>query len=263
MQAIYRERLPSMLPSAPQCQASDQNFESIAAALRASGAVLVHGLIASQLAERLAAALDRAARREEVEFGREFLESIGQVGYVSDFLRIGPEVVELLECEQMQVLLHAIFGELPRLYVAQGIRLAPGEGRGIWPRCWHADMHGMARHFDSGFVFAVNCLLFLDDVDRANGATVAMEGSQRFENLILEDAFLDERALVAQARKGSALLIEGGTWHAAGLNSSTSPRRAIKLMFVRRWIRPEIDYAACVPDCDLPTYVRRLLDVSL
>jgi hypothetical protein len=240
---------------------------AVGPAVRAQGAVLLPGIFARDLMDRLREEMDNARRREESRLGLEFLRSIGQEGYVSDVLGIGPSIVELLDDDALHALLDEVFGEEVRLWVAQGIQLDPGKGRASWPRCWHADMFKQAHELcDPAFTFAVNFLVLIDDVTANNGATVALPGSHRLPELYRTDEdYLTARVLEAAAPSGSVFLIEGGAWHAAGLNRTTSPRRLLKLLFTRRWIIPQIDYlfmAGPALTAQLPARVKRLFDVN-
>lgn len=240
--------------------------QAVGPALRAQGIVLLPEVFPAELLDRLRDDMDEARRREEATLGLGFLQSIGQIGYVSNLLGIGASIVRLLDHDALHALLDEVFGESVRLWVGQGIELDPGAGRSAWPRCWHADMFERAQEFrDPGFTFAVNFLIFVDDVETANGATVGLPGSHRLAELLRDDEdYLTRRLLEAQAPRGSVLLIEGGAWHAAGINRSSSPRRVLKLLFARRWIMPQVDYLALAgPEADsiLPARVRRLLDV--
>lgn len=236
-------------------------------ALQSAGTAFVEGVFDRDLISRFSDALTRADQRERATYGDDFLRDIGQLGYVSDFLGIGPEAVELLNTPRLHDLLAEVFGEEVRLFVAQGIILGPGEGRHVFPRCWHADMFQIAEAIvDPGFVFAVNFLVLVDDVTRENGATAVVPGTHRNGALDASDeTYMSDRAIEATGPAGSVCLIEGGTWHAAGFNSSDRPRPVLKLMFARRWIRPQLDYSACQP-ADLldrlSPAARRLLDVN-
>ncbi|WJS05551.1 phytanoyl-CoA dioxygenase family protein [Roseibium aggregatum] len=218
-------------------------------ALQSAGTAFVENVFDRDQIKRFSVALKCADQRERTTYGEEFLRDIGQLGYVSDFLGIGPEAVELLNTPQLHDLLAGVFGEEIRLYAAQGIILGPGEGRNVFPRCWHADMFQIAEAIaDPTFVFAVNFLVLLDDVTRENGATAVLPGTHRTGALeTYDEAQMSERAIEATGPAGSVCLIEGGTWHAAGFNSSNRPRPVLKLMFTRRWIRPQIDYCADQP----------------
>lgn len=237
----------------------------VGAALRAQGLVLLHNLFPADLMDRLRDDMDASRAREENALGLDFLSSIGQVGYVSDLLRIGPSIVDLLDHDVLHDLLMDVFGEEVRVWVGQGIQLDPGKGRAVWPRCWHADMFDQAQLFrDPGFTFAVNFLVLVDDTSPANGATVGLPGSHRLPDLMRTDEdYLMGRALEATAPRGSLLLIEGGAWHAAGVNRTAGRRRVLKLLFTRRWIMPQIDYLALAESAlarPLPPRVRRLLE---
>src|SRR5947208_16610255 len=108
--------------------------------------------------------LHRVRNNEEKQFGLSALQEIGQDGYVSDLLAIGPSIETLLDNDIIHEILRALMGEEARLYVGQGIILDPGKGRGVWPRCWHADMYQVREAIgDPTFCFGVNCLIIVDD----------------------------------------------------------------------------------------------------
>lgn len=236
-------------------------------ALQSAGTAFVERVFEKDLIMRFSDALSRADQRERETYGEDFLREIGQLGYVSDFLGIGPEAVELLNTPRLHDLIDEVFGGEVRLFAAQGIILGPGEGRHVFPRCWHADMFQIAEAVaDPSFVFAVNFLVLVDDVTRENGATAVLPGSHRTGTIDGRDeAYMSDRAIEATGPAGSICLIEGGTWHAAGFNNSDHPRPVLKLMFARRWIRPQIDYCADQPDElleQLTPAARRLLNAG-
>jgi hypothetical protein len=248
--------------------ASEAACPPVLAAVRATGSVLLPSVFDADLMNRLATAMDASRIREEALAGTDVLSSMGQSGYISDVLDMGEPILELLGHPKLETLLADLFQEEPRLWVAQGISLDPGKGRGMWPRCWHDDMFQIAQQVgDPGFIFGVNCLVFIDDVDSANGGTLTLPGSQRLPDLLRsEEKYLVNEVEQASAPKGSILLIESGTWHAAGINDTQMPRRVLKLLFTRRWIRPQLDYLAfSSPDtiAKMPPKVRRYFDVNL
>jgi ectoine hydroxylase-related dioxygenase (phytanoyl-CoA dioxygenase family) len=179
-------------------------------------------------------------------------------------LAIGPPIEKVLDSDVLHEVLIATLGNEARLYVGQGIILDPGMGRGIWPRCWHADMFEVRTALnDPTFCFGVNCLVIVDDISEENGPTAVLAGSQNLKALRTEtEADLAQMEFRAVAPSGSLLVLDGGTWHSASLNRSSGPRRVVKLMFTRHWIRPQMDYAAITPaeiSSRLTPRTRRLL----
>jgi phytanoyl-CoA dioxygenase PhyH len=222
--------------------------DELRAAIRGQGFALLESVFDRSLTARLREQLDAARIREGARFGLEALREIGQDGYVSDLMAIGDAIEEILDDDALHDVLAALLGDA-RLFIGQGIVLDPSQGRGSWPRCWHADMFEVSRAIaDPVFCFAVNCLVFIDDIDAGNGPTCVLPGSQRLEALrITEQAELEHLEFRAVAPAGSLLVIEGGTWHSASTNRSDRPRRVLKLLFTRSWIRPQIDYATVTP----------------
>jgi hypothetical protein len=238
----------------------------VRSALKSAGTAFVEGVFEVDQIKRFSDALSRADKREREAYGEAFLKDIGQLGYVSDFLGIGPEAADLLNTPRLHQLLDEVFGEEVRLFAAQGIILGPGEGRHVFPRCWHVDMFRIAQDIvDPSTIFAVNFLVLVEDITHENGATAVLPGTHRTEGLEGRDeTYMSDRAIEATGSAGSICLIEGGTWHAAGFNNSERPRPVLKLMFARRWIRPQIDYCAQHADvlARLTPVARRLLNAS-
>lgn len=222
---------------------------TLRAAFRAQGFVLLRSVFERSLMDELRSALDQARMAEEQRFGLEALREIGQDGYVSDLLSIGSPIEKLLDSDPVHEVLEVIFGEEGGLYVGQGIILDPGKGRGVWPRCWHADMFEVRSALaDPDFCFAINCLVIVDDINEENGPTAVLPGSHNLRTLhASEENDLKQMEFRAVAPSGSMLVLDGGVWHSASINHSPFPRRVVKLLFTRRWIRPQIDYAA-IPD---------------
>ncbi len=115
--------------------------ELIRNALRTQGFLLLKSVFDRAMIIELRAGLDRARLEEEERFGRTALEEIGQEGYISDLMKIGVPIEKLLDSDIIHNVLESLMGDEARLYIGQGIILDPGKGRGIWPRCWHADMY--------------------------------------------------------------------------------------------------------------------------
>ena len=200
------------------------------------------------------AELDHQLEVESRRFSTAALAEIGQEGYAVDVLSAGPATRALLDADIIHLALTAALGPRTRLSIAQGISLGPGHGRGQWPRRWHADLFQLRAEIpDPGFCFGLNCLVVLDDMATENGATVVVPGSQAHVHPRANDGSqLEPLAVGVSAPAGSLLLLDAGIWHAAGHNRTGRPRRVLKLLFVRPWIRPQLDYPALLRDSPYP-----------
>jgi ectoine hydroxylase-related dioxygenase (phytanoyl-CoA dioxygenase family) len=236
-------------------------------ALTGPGFLVLPKVFESALVTGIRAELDAALDAETARYGAKELSEIGQLGYVADVPAMGPATRSLFATETVRDCVTAALGERARLSIAQGISLAPGQGRGQWPRRWHADLFQPRLAMpDAGFRFGVNCLVVLDDMAEANGATCVVPGSQAHVAPRSDDgSALEPLARSVSAPAGSLLLLDAGLWHAAGHNSSEHRRRVLKLLFVRGWIRPQLDYGALVaatPYPDLTDGARALLGAA-
>jgi hypothetical protein len=229
-------------------ETAEQFSRRVGDALSGPGFLLLPHAVDPALVDRLRAELDAAVATETERYGAEALADLGQLGYVADVLAMGRASRSLFDVDAVRVCVNAALGPGARLSIAQGIRLGSGEGRGQWPRRWHADLFGPRQAMaDPGFCFGVNCLVVLDDMTEANGATCVIPGSQaHVAPRSPDDSAIEPLAFGVEAPAGSILLMDAGLWHAAGYNGSDRPRRVIKLLFVRRWIRPQLDYRALV-----------------
>jgi hypothetical protein len=220
--------------------------ELLRADLREQGFVLLRSVFEPALLDELRAALARARREEERRFGLAALEEIGRVGCVSDLLAIGSPLEALLDAKVLSEVLTALLGEEVGLYEGRGIVIDPGKGLDGSPHRWHADLpHVREAIPDETFCFGVSCLVFVDDVDFENGATVVLPGSHGVKRSRTDSEADSPRVeLCVAAPRGSLLLLDASTWHRDGQNRSPEPRRVVKLVFTLPWIRPQLDYAA-------------------
>jgi hypothetical protein len=221
----------------------------VATALRSQGYLMMAEAFDAGLITQVRDELDAARQAEEDRFGAAALADIGQDGYVCDVPGMGPGTRALLDQDVIHEVLGVALGGQARLSVAQGISLDPGKGRGQWPRRWHADLFQIREAMpEPGFCFGVNCLITLDEMTEANGATCIAPGSHaHVRSCSADGAELEDVAVSAVAPAGSLLLLDAGLWHAAGHNGTGQPRRILKLLFVRSWIRPQLDYPKVIP----------------
>lgn len=243
------------------------DMTAVCASVAAQGFCLLPALFPNEVVERLRFELDAARSREEESFGLHALKTQGQEGYVSDILNVGPTMRGVLGSSAVANLADGLLGNEARLCIAQGIILDPGTGRGTWPRRWHADFYDPVPVLrEPTFHVAINCLLAVDDMTVENGATGVLPGSHRLtvrpETL---GSRLEELELRLEASAGSIVVLEGGVWHCAGFNASSMPRRVVKMLFARSWVRQKIHYADLLTDAmrsTAPLHLERLLGAA-
>jgi len=102
-------------------------------------------------------------------------------------------------------------------------------------------VHRDQRTFSGDLHLMVQLLLMLDDFTEENGATYLLSGSHRSGEKPSDEAFFrDAERAVGPA--GSIVVFDSNLWHAAGVNRSDRPRRALTLAFTRPFIKQQLDY---------------------
>jgi len=102
-------------------------------------------------------------------------------------------------------------------------------------------VHRDTRSFHPSFRQLVWFFVLLDDFTIENGATWMMAGSSDRPDRPSNEEFY-ESAHQVTAPKGSMVLMDGRTWHAAGMNQTDEPRRLLTLAFSRPFVKPQLDY---------------------
>lgn len=109
-------------------------------------------------------------------------------------------------------------------------------------------------------ILTVQCLFLLDDFRKENGCTRIVPFSQPLGAADASgiphanNAFdhLEEKAIYLEAAKGSVICFDGQIIHAGSQNSSGKPRRALNVLYGRRWVKPKWDIPASLPPSLLP-----------
>ena len=219
-------------------------------ALRSQGYVILRDVIPSGLLRDLGNAVSRLQEEDRARFGAEWLHRIGQEGFVVNVADRGPEFEQLLVLRPAFDVIDRILGPSSCLYLFQGVVVPPGGGFGAYPWKWHCDLYHVITDVRvPDFIVGLNLLLFLDDVDERNGGTWIIPGSQGLPSEEMPCAapeFLQQSALQVRAPAGSAVLFNPLLWHCAGANGTDRPRRAVKMLMVRDWVLPQMDYVRSV-----------------
>ena len=231
----------------PGANAAPIDRDAALEALATRGYVVVSGVLGNDTVRDLAEASDRLAAEDRARFGKDFLYRIGQEGFIINVGDRDPAFQHLLMGRPTQPVVDAVLGPDAFLYLFQGVVVPPGGGRGAYPWKWHCDLFHVTEEVgDPAFVPGLNCLYYLDDVDSENGATWIMPGTHGLSDdqvPVDNPQFLASSQLQVQAPAGSVIIFNPLLWHCAGHNRTNRPRRAVKMLYVRRWMLPQMDYA--------------------
>jgi hypothetical protein len=102
-------------------------------------------------------------------------------------------------------------------------------------------VHRDVRFFTGDLPLMLNMLIMLDDFTVENGATHVLSGSHRKPEKPDDDYFFEKADRVC-GKAGSCLLFNSNLWHAAGVNRTSLPRRALTLTWTRSCIKQQLDY---------------------
>lgn len=155
---------------------------------------------------------------------------------VWDLYRHGEEFVDLLAEPALVATLDELLGANHLLsdYSLNVVRPGqPVDG-------WHIDypLNEMPTRV-TGSTLGLQCVLALDSFNLTNGGTQLVPASHLRAERPDPDADLEH--VVFEAEPGTLLVMAASTWHRSGFNSSASPRSAVLMSFVERWVRPMTD----------------------
>jgi ectoine hydroxylase-related dioxygenase (phytanoyl-CoA dioxygenase family) len=223
------------------------DVETALTAIASQGYVIVPKAIDGADARGLVDAMDRLQEEDRVTLGAEYLYRIGQEGFIINVGDRDPAFQRLLMGRPAQAIVDAVLGPDAFLYLYQGVVVPPGGGRGAFPWKWHCDLFHVTQDVgDPQFVPGLNCLYYLDDVHAENGATWVIPGTHGLtdEHVPIQDSeYLNSASLQVEAPAGSVIIFNPLLWHCAGHNRTDRPRRAVKMLYVRSWMLPQMDYA--------------------
>jgi hypothetical protein len=122
-------------------------------------------------------------------------------------------------------------------------------------------VHRDIRTYFRGPPLMVNMLVMLDDFTEQNGATLVLTGSHHISERPSDEFFLRyaDRFL---GRAGDIVLFDSNVWHSAGINRSSTSRRALTLTWSRPLVKPQLDYPRYLPSdyaAELDEHLRQIL----
>jgi ectoine hydroxylase-related dioxygenase (phytanoyl-CoA dioxygenase family) len=159
----------------------------------------------------------------------------GTDGTVHHLPCAGGAFLELLEWNGCHPLLEGFFQGRYILNTFGGVLNLPSD------LSYVGRIHRDLRTFSGDVNLMAQLLVMLDDFTEENGATYLLSGSHRFREEPEHDLFFRDAAR-ALGSAGSIVVFNSNLWHAAGVNRSAVPRRALTIAFTRPFVKQQLDY---------------------
>ena len=203
--------------------------------LRENGWAMLPSRVPAERVSRLTRQLDVVYAEQRVMQLRNGVGD-GTDGTVHHLPCAGGAFLEFLEQEHGQPLVEQYFQGPYILNTYGGVLNLPHDASYV------GRVHRDQRTFSGDLHLMVQLLVMLDDFTEENGATYFLSGSHRLRDKPADDAFFRDAAR-AVGPAGSMVVFDSNLWHAAGVNRSNRPRRALTLAFTRPFIKQQLDYA--------------------
>lgn len=202
--------------------------------LESQGWALVPGVVDAELRIRL---IDQLEQAREHQRAIQLANGVGDGtdGTVHHLPLAGGAFLELLEREPLPGVMEAFFAGPYIINTYGGVLNLPSN------LSYVGRIHRDLRTFSGGLRLMAQWLVMLDEFTEENGATYLLSGSHTSPNPPDEKAFFAAAAR-AVGSAGSIVVFNSNLWHAAGVNRSASPRRALTIAFTRPFIKQQLDY---------------------
>ena len=101
------------------------------------------------------------------------------------------------------------------------------------------------QHFIATRPIALNVLVCLDEFTEENGSTLVIPGSHKEEQFPSPE-FISRHKVKAIAPRGSMIFLHSMTYHAGGMNATSSDRLAINHVYASAMLRTQLDHAEVI-----------------
>jgi ectoine hydroxylase-related dioxygenase (phytanoyl-CoA dioxygenase family) len=221
---------------------------SATAALRETGCVVVPGVLSESELEQGRALLDAlyAAFDPEVDpagidisagkAGDALREASPTVNWASNLASKSPFFRDLTRRQPVRSLVESVLGDDIALSSLNSLEPLHGQG--------HQTLHRDEGPVGPEGPVVVNTLWVFDDMDRSNGATRYVPGTQHGDDLVGDD---DPRVLYAEVPAGSVIVMNAHMLHGASTNRDGRRRRVVHVYFTRRGRPVQTDWRRYVP----------------
>jgi len=203
-------------------------------ALHRDGWVLIPAAVDAGVQQRLRDQLERVYEQQR---GLQLANGVGDGadGTVHHLPLAGGAFLELLDGAIIGDVLDDFFCGPYILNTYGGVLNLPGN------LSYVGRIHRDLRSFSGALPLMAQWLVMLDDFTEENGATYMLSGSHMLPDPPDEKTFF-ATASRAVGPAGSMVVFNSNLWHAAGINASAGPRRALTIAFTRPFIKQQLDY---------------------
>ncbi len=147
--------------------------------------------------------------------------------------------VDFLECGYGEAELSSFFGGPYIVNSYGGVLNLPGN------LSYVGKVHRDLRTFSGDLPLMAQLLVMLDDFTEENGATYLLGRSHRMNAQPSDEEFF-RGATRAIGPAGSIVVFNSNLWHAAGVNRSETPRRALTIVFTKPFMKQQLDYPRAI-----------------
>ncbi len=233
------------------------DWSQIQSDLEAHGIALFREALTPEVVEELNTQLATQAHLEQQQ-GTAFLEdgNLGQQGdgpnqRVFGLIRKGEAFRQLAKDPRVLGVIRTLFGSsynLPSTMIEQA-ELDDVLLSSLTANIVRKGGVEMMKHADQAFVppttpyaSVVNVIWLLNDFTEENGATLVAPGSHLASNP--HQFFMDPPQMVSlEAPAGTAVFLDGRTWHCTGINKTANERSAIFAYYCRPFVRQQENFA--------------------
>jgi ectoine hydroxylase-related dioxygenase (phytanoyl-CoA dioxygenase family) len=237
----------------------DHDRNEILTQFKQDGAVIIRGLMASDLRDQVTTEL--APWVSATPDGRDDFAG-RQTTRTGALVARSPACRDLVMHELVLDLAHRFlldYSNKIQLHLTQVINIKPGQGT----QPLHRDRLAWGGYIPGQVEPQFNTIWALTDFTVENGATRVVPGSPHWED---DRRAADDEKTQAAMSAGSVLLYSGSVIHGGGENRSSNDRTGINITYCLSWLRTEENnYLSCPPDIakDLEPGLQELLGYTM
>lgn len=220
----------------------DDFIDEMVAELLINGYTILPSKLPPEFVESLKATLDHVYEKQVSEIGSETdLARINDADIVRCALSYDADFLKVAASEALLEFSQRLLGSEFILLMQNGIINRPDRNN---PQAkWHRDLN--YQHWTSSKPLAVNALFCVDDFTAENGATFVLPGTQHISEFPT-DGFASKFETQLSVPAGSYLVLDAMLFHRAGINRSTSARRAINHVIGLPFMAQQVDIPSAI-----------------